>query len=270
MTDYDLAAAGIDPGGKPLPLDKLNQSWKDVASALDAFCQTYPQSQLSGVAYVRQIDVELERLFDLNSARAVATKGEAWTARFAGVDAESSPQTQTAVAPWERLPAAPDPAAVKFAVYDLRLRDILTSYLSEDYDKASGLLAANGPLQPTDGPADRETLQKVGLYFLQRAIAAKKPVWKPEVIAAAKTECQKTAVKLADFYVKVIRPEKAAAIYGRILDKDPTFAPVVPTLEVYACIQIARSYAYDPQKHDKALEVLSRLYKPDLAGSPAC
>lgn len=69
-------------------------------------------------------------------------------------------------------------------------------------------------------------------------------------------------------YLKVMRPEKTAGIYERIIDKDPVFAPARPSLEVYACIQLARSYSYDQKNHDKALETLQTLYRPDLAKEP--
>jgi hypothetical protein len=68
--------------------------------------------------------------------------------------------------------------------------------------------------------------------------------------------------------MKALLPPKCAVIYERILGKDPAFAPRVPTVEVYACIQLARCYQYDPAKNGLAIHVLQHLYRPEFAQEP--
>jgi tetratricopeptide (TPR) repeat protein len=161
-----------------------------------------------------------------------------------------------------------DVEKVTFCVYDLRLRGIFTAYLSEKFDKAKQLLTAADPLAPSDGPVTREKVRKVGLFFLQKAIVVGQPIWKPEVIAAAKTDRQRTALKLGALYLKSIRPEKAAAIYERFLANDPVLAPQTPGVKAYVYIQVARSYEYDLKQHGKAIETLQQLYQPEFSQEP--
>jgi TolA-binding protein len=42
----------------------------------------------------------------------------------------------------------------------------------------------------------------------------------------------------------------------------------LPGLELYACIQLARSYSYDRKDHDKAISTLQTLYRPEFAKEP--
>jgi tetratricopeptide (TPR) repeat protein len=259
----EIAELADAPG---LRSSKSEAGWKDAAFMLGRFTEFYPKSPFAGDAYVREIDVALERMFDLKLAESLADTGSQWIKRWE--DAAARPEAKPEYGPWQVPPSIPDQATIKFVVYDLRLRGIFAAYLAEKYEKAKQLLAATGPLEPKDGRIDAEKVQKVGLFFLQKAIAAQKPIWNADVLAKAKTDPQRTALKLADLYLKVVRPDKSAAIYERIIDKDPVFAPALPGLELYACIQLARSYSYDRKDHDKAITTLQMLYRPEFAKEP--
>jgi tetratricopeptide (TPR) repeat protein len=246
--------------------EKAESVWKQVLASLARFTDAYPKSVYAGDTYVKHIDVALERMFDITTADETADKSANWVSDHAA--RSKSAESTMAWAPWQVPASSSNVEAVEAVIYDLRLRGVFAAYLREKYDKAKLLLAAMGPMEPKDGRATAETLQRAGLYFLQKAIAAGQPVWNVEVVARAKTNPQRTAIKLADLYLRVAQPEKSAAIYERILAKDPVFVPALPALEVHACIQIARSYSYNRENHERAIETLGRLYRADLAKEP--
>ncbi len=266
VIQYELAETGRSPGGRPLPPALQEQAWKDAAATFTRFCEKYPESLYSGGALLLHIDVALERMFDVDLAEKLADQGVRW------IEAATEPEIrwppEVVWAAWQQHPVKPAETAIRSVVYNLRLRGIFSAYLAGNYAKANRLLSSAGPLEPVDGQIDAKQIQRIGLHFLQRAIAAQRPVWNQEVLAKARTDRQRTALKLADLYLRVVRTDNAAAIYERIIDEDPAFAPALPVLEVYARIQLARAYAYDQKFHGRALETLQGLYKPELAGEP--
>jgi TolA-binding protein len=240
--------------------------WADAENTFNHFLENHAERPLAGDVDVRLIDIMLERDFSLDSADKVATTAIRWAGE--NVNGTHVEPTAEPVAPW-RISNLQDPQVdAKSAAYNIYLRAALVAYLKEDFDRAAGLIRSDGPQDPKDGQINADKIQHIGLFFLQRAIASKKPVWKPEAIDAAKTDRQRTAIKLADLYLRGMRPDKSAEIYERFVNKDTAFNPAVPTLQVYACTQLARSYMYDPRTHGKALEVLQSLYKPEFSKEP--
>lgn len=234
---------------------------------LKQFTDTCPDSPWAGDAYIKQIDVALERLFQIQRAQTTMKLATQWMSDCEKRTARWQEKRST-LRPWQTNSPLPSKAMAKYLVDELRLRAILLAYLAERYENAKELLVAAGPVAPINGKIDPSKMEKIGLFFLQKAILDKKPVWKPEGLAAAQTDPQRTALKLADLYLKVMRHAKAAAIYQRIVDHDSAFAPVGSGLEVYACIQAARCYTFKHAQHDKALTVLQRLYRSELVQEP--
>jgi tetratricopeptide (TPR) repeat protein len=173
------------------------EQWKEAGETLDKFVRGYPNSPLGGDAYIRLIDIAFERRFDLKLADQLADASQKWIAVSEG----NSANAPAMPALWRTPPSPPGEDQAKSTTYNLRLRAIFAAYLSEKYDKAKQLLAAAGPLEPTDGRIDAQKVQKVGLFFLQKAILAQKPVWNVDVLAKAETDPQRTALKLADLYL---------------------------------------------------------------------
>jgi tetratricopeptide (TPR) repeat protein len=129
------------------------------------------------------------------------------------------------------------------------------------------MLTAAGPVEPKPGKTN-VAMEKVGLFFIQTAVTTKDQIGNQAALDAAKTEQQRTAVKLGDFYLKALRYDKARAVFERVVNEDPPFAPVPAALGAYCIGQTARTYAADQTGQGKAMGLLKRLYDPKYAKEP--
>lgn len=58
---------------------RSQQMFTQAAATLKRFCEAYPESPRAGDAYVRQIDIALERMFELGSAKQLSDSSLEWT-----------------------------------------------------------------------------------------------------------------------------------------------------------------------------------------------
>lgn len=243
------------------------EQWNDAAKVLADFVKTYPNSRWAGDAYVRLIDINLERLFELPAARAYATAGVNW----AKTQPAKSASASTKAPPWA-LADHDKPLgsnALKSVKYDVYLRAGVIGCLVGNFDHAIRMLSAAKPLELRTGCAVREShLPQLGLDFLLRKIRQNQELTAPDVLVAAKTERQRTAVKLADLYMHAMRPGKTSAIYERILAEELLLRPVSPGIEAYAIMQLARARMRQDLDQTTTLEGLTKLYQTRFATYP--
>ena len=60
------------------PAARAEKAWKDAAFMLNRFCEFYPKSPLAGDAYVRQVDIAMEQMFDLDLAQKLSDTAIEW------------------------------------------------------------------------------------------------------------------------------------------------------------------------------------------------
>ena len=115
--------------------------FRTAAAALDRFCVAYPDSPLAGDAYVKQIDIALERLFDLPLAQKLATRAGAWAKAASNKSAPKKPAAP--LPPWalrsDRTSQEAD--ARDRVLYEVYLRAGLVAYLDQKNDAAAKLFA---------------------------------------------------------------------------------------------------------------------------------
>ena len=242
---YELAVAA--------PGDKAEQMAKDADAMFNRLCEKHPTSVYAGDACVRQIDFALEQKFDLNRAAALLDQGLQWAKNrnvkiataadgtlTKGAVAEADKAVKEgaiAGSAWQQRGERPAPELLN-NLYNLYLRAGVLAYLQERYDEADKYLDAGGPARPTQGMQANFDLQKIGLFILQECAKRKEPAWHPDAIAAAKTDSQKLALRLADTYLHGQRPDKAEKIYKKLLSGDSSLGRPSPAVEGYCLMQL--------------------------------
>ena len=113
---------------------------------LARFCELYPKSPWAGDAYVRQMDVALERMFDLELTKTTSQQVVTWAKWL--TDNKSDLQEAPTLPAWCLVEMYPSYASLKPALYECYLRAGLVAYLSRDVAASQRLFskaAANAP-----------------------------------------------------------------------------------------------------------------------------
>jgi tetratricopeptide (TPR) repeat protein len=265
------------------PAAQQPKLWKDAAAGLNQFCQSYPKSPWAGNAYVTQADIALEELLDPKLARSFIQGGIPWvkamgislTTNDGGQPTDQSLTTATRIAQ-ETKPATAlwrtvvyiDPKKLLDDVYNLYLRAAIIAYLEGQYDEATTYIDAAGPARLTAGTVAGVDIQKLGLAILRNSCQRQQDAWYPDAIKAAISESQKFAIKLADTYLHLQRPEKAEAIYNQILALDAAQGPPSAGVEGYCYMQLALSYSMRNINQEKSIEYYRRFYQKNFEDLP--
>ena len=169
VVQYETAAATT---GK-----ESEQKWKEATASFSRLCEAYPRSSLAGDAYVRQIDIALEWVFDPARAAILADQGVGWAKnqKVEVIVSSDGTPTHEAIATAEQVLADDDAGLPSWSqmgvrqgsdlledLYNLYLRAGILAYLDEEYEKATTYLNAAGPARPTEGSLGRFDVQKAG------------------------------------------------------------------------------------------------------------
>ncbi|MCL2645567.1 MAG: tetratricopeptide repeat protein [Phycisphaerales bacterium] len=253
---------------------KINASneerfFKEAAASLNRFCDAYPKSPFAGDAHARQMDIALEALFDLKLAGEKAEKAIQWVKTVANASqTQKSTDTTAPVSLWCGSKSGPSPAFLERFRYECGLRAGLVAYLNEKYDVATENFRLAGAPTLDDKLPSNATAESVGMSVLISAIQKKRVVWREDAVQMVNNERQKTAMKLADLYLFVQRPDRTINIYNRFLANDPLLGTIVPAAKSYAKMQLGWAYSRDTSKLTLAKEYLNSAYDPESANMP--
>jgi tetratricopeptide (TPR) repeat protein len=243
---------------------QTEQTWRESAALLKKFCTAYPRSPYCGDAYVRQIDIALERQFDPKAALTLSSEAADWAKWAIGSSTIGSPNSSS----WILLTKYPDQTAIKRSVHDCLLRLGIVAYLAGDFDKANQWIDIAGPKPPAPGFTANPDMESLTLYYLQKAINSKKAVTDQRAINAAKNDEQRLLLQLGDLYLETIRPEKAEKAFLRIVERNVPLGRVPSSVEAYALLQLATSLDRQSARRHEALERLNALVaRRDLQGT---
>ena len=258
------AAAGskADASGIAEARKRVEKAWGDAAKALGAFTEAYPESEYAGDAYVRQIDLSFERLFDLERAGTLGPLAATWAKAGPYV---AAPQQSP---PWAVAPRASSDSIFPTMRRECLIRAALTAYLREQYDEAVEYVTAAGPEAPAAGFTQAPDFRAIGVHYLLSNIQSRKQVVDPRAIEAAVNDQQRMALQLGGLYLESIRPERAEAVFLRFVEKEPALGRVPAELEAYAMLKIAVAIDRQLSRRGDAFEWLEKLIaRRDLAGS---
>ncbi len=201
----------IAEASPPAQSEKL---WKEAASMLSRFCESYPKSRMVGAAVVRHIDIGVERLLDLDTANQLVTAGETW---LESSDIGDADDAVSETAPWMLRPRL-QAEDIRLSRYQLCLRLGLVAYLSQNRDQAiKRFVTAESIAARLESPVDAGSATS-GIKRLVEAVRAQKALTPDEAIS--KDDKNTTLiVQLADIYYSAKDYEKAASLYDRVLEK---------------------------------------------------
>ena len=257
--------AGVSVAAAPrraVSAAQREKMFRTAAAALERFCVAYPDSPLAGDAYVKQIDIALERLFDLPLAQKLATRAVAWAKAASNKSAPKKPAAP--LPPWALRDAIASKraASTKRVLYEVYLRAGLVAYLDQRNDDAAKLFAEGDKF---DNSARKRAGGETSMARLIKIVRGKMPKLTPdEVLELVKNDNQKTAILLADLYLIAFQPEPAAGIYERLLAGEKPMPKPLAGIEAYLLWRMGQALKFQ-RKHDEAIVCLKRLYDPKYA-----
>jgi tetratricopeptide (TPR) repeat protein len=263
---YEIAEAADAPG---LRSSKSEAGWKAASFMLGRFTELYPKSPYAGDAYVREIDIALERMFDLNLAAALAPLAAAWVEQADVFNTNSGRSLSDSVGdPWREPCKNLSVKSGDEMLLTLRLRMAFIAYLKRDHDLGLKTIREIGRLSaPTDWDF-KPNVSRIGAGFLAEAIRDNKEPVPAAVLKHVTKDAQRTALGLADAYLTAMEPQRASAILQRMIDRDSVFGNISPAVEAYCIWQLGRARYRDLATQGEALKVLERLYNPQYASYP--
>jgi len=111
------------------------EQFAEAAELLNRFVAAYPKSLWAGDAYVKLIDVALERMFDLPAAQSLVPKGIQWVRGIkedSDADGQSACPLKQELAIWRPSFEAVETVNLKLTAYRLYLRAGLAAYAADD------------------------------------------------------------------------------------------------------------------------------------------
>ncbi|MBI5725592.1 MAG: tetratricopeptide repeat protein [Planctomycetes bacterium] len=238
--------------------------YAQAVETLGKLTDKYSTSPYAGDSYVHQIDISLERLFDMKLAKDLSDRCSVW-AKDSDDSHKISANPQT-LQPWAISRTLPD-NMLKQARSDCFFRVTIVAYFSGDYDRAMEMLDSAGPVPPPQQFTENVDTARVGLYYLGAAIRSKKPLTNKVALDAAKTDKEKLAIQLGDLYLETIRPNHAEQIFLRLAENDPALEKVSPEIKGYAILQLAGALDRQSDKRPQALEWLKKLQSDEYKGT---
>jgi tetratricopeptide (TPR) repeat protein len=241
---------------------KVDQAWENAAAALAKVTESYPAGPYSGEVLVKQIDIGLERTFDLEGADSACKRAIAWFERSPPPPNSLSLAAATALPVWA-APQAPPPEVARDALaFRTYVAAGLVALLQKRTDEAVAMFGkASG--------FDKSRRQEIGAETsMKRMISVAQgsgPDFSPhDMLKGLKNEKQRTGVLLADLALLTFDPERAGSLYERILAGEPPFGSPSAELEAYLILRMGQALEFQ-KKHDDAVTMLTRLYDPKFS-----
>jgi len=202
----EIAEAADAPG---LRSTKSEAGWKDAAFMLGRFTEFYPKSLWAGDAYVREIDIALERMFDLALAGSLGESAIVWIDRPNATG--TTGEADHVVTPWVLTTPRPSQESMEHAACSIIRLNAFILFVMDQPEKAKErLLHLRKHLGSSpQGEWDDYDRLKWGFehgYFYAYPYELKLFV-----------NNQRLAVLLADYHYITMNFERSASIAERLL-----------------------------------------------------
>ncbi|MDD4890584.1 MAG: tetratricopeptide repeat protein [Phycisphaerae bacterium] len=263
VLQYDLAEAGIDATGNPPPPNKLDAAWKPAAATLGRLCELYPKSMYAGDAYVRQVNVAMERMFDQEQAYAIAQHAVPWVRQQ--MEAKSQTEGESGSPAWAMLSHQPSRDSLNAVFFDCYNRAGLLAYLRQQKDQA---VAFFREADHYDNSLRRRSGAETAMARMIAVVQGKVPALAPaDFMGDLKDNKQKVGIFLADTALITFDPTRAAKLYTHLLAGTHPFPAPTDNVESYLLLRMGQAMEFGG-KHDEAMVYLRRLYAPKYATYP--
>lgn len=198
------------------PAAQAEKAWKDAAFMLNRFCEFYPKSPLAGDAYVRQVDIALERMFDLRLAQAITPQAAQWAQSAADYTLGHAAGIAVSLPPWGRCEQPSARHRLNSTIYGCYLRAGITSYLAKNRSDAMNFFALATQVAPSRDFTIVEGSIPKGIERLASATASPHHLTPDEAIDD-KHEKASLVLQLADLYDLVQDYGRARSLCDLIL-----------------------------------------------------
>jgi len=199
------------------------ERWQETVGALERLLEKYPQGRWAGEAYLRLVDITLERLFELPAARKHAAAAVAWikNAKPGSASPDSALPLWALADKGEVLGAE----ALKALGYTIYVRAGTVAYLDQKYEEAAAMFKAAEPLAPPRGFAVVRGHIPTAMERMIEAAKAQKKLTPDEVLKGDPKA--KLILQLADIYVQASQYDDAIALCDRVIfTKEETPTPL--------------------------------------------
>jgi tetratricopeptide (TPR) repeat protein len=164
---------------------------------LGRFTEFYPKSPFAGDAYVREIDIALERMFDLDLARQLSAAVVEWAKAQPNPRVEAS---ATGLESWRATVKRIGPTELRPVVFEAYLRAGLVAYLDRRYEPAQRFFESAQPLTPPRDFVVVEGRIPTGIECIIAASREKRALTPKEALEGdAKT---RLVLQLSDIYLE--------------------------------------------------------------------
>jgi tetratricopeptide (TPR) repeat protein len=248
---YEIADAADGTGQSRT---KAEQAWGTALDALSRFTNACPQSPLAGDAYVKQVGIALERLFDLKLANTICQSAAHWVKR-----AETEGHMQLVVEnrnAWHQ-DATLKASATEAVLAEYYIRGSVVAYLKGDFSRARDLISRFN-LDERSPANNVPTARAMGMKLLLGTIESGTTPWDERALTAVSEPSMQLAVRLIDVMVLSEQPQDAIEICDRLLSKHHNQRSSIKPIESYLIIQ--KSLAMLRINRSKALACLQQLY----------
>jgi tetratricopeptide (TPR) repeat protein len=245
---------------------EVDRAWQDAEAMLSWLTEAFPKSPYAAEAYVKQIDMALERRFDLAAASAAARKAIAWCEEPGdGLAAVEAAQV-TVLPPWAVI-GSDVPAGSSRNVETFRIH-VAAGLIAHFEGDDSGAIAHFKKASTLEASHRKEIGAETAMDRMIAVVEGRGPAFSPhDFLKGLRDVKQRTAVLLADLSLLTFDPERAGAIYERILAAEPPFAAPPAELEAYVMLRLGQALEFQ-RRHDEAVAILERLYEPKYAKFP--
>jgi tetratricopeptide (TPR) repeat protein len=203
---YEIADAADGTGQSRT---KAEQAWETALDALSRFTNACPQSPLAGDAYVKQVDIAMERLLRLQLAQRLSSNGIEWVDARANGRASGMPDPEVA---WAMRTVLLPEDCIEDASLAIVGRNAFIFFVDGQEEQAKKQLQRLRPLltSQTDGSWNNYDRLKWG--FDHGYLYAY-----PYELSMFQGK-QRLAVLLADYHYVTMNFERAASIAKNLLD----------------------------------------------------
>lgn len=239
--------------------DKALAIYKEASVAFKRLCESYPQSHYAGDAYVRQVDIALEKMFDIRTAAAIAQQGLLW-AKICTESNDLSVYTNTNLPLWMASQGHPTRNQLLTSAHDCFVRSGFIAYMQQEPDTALNYFkSARLALEKMNLRPNNKT-NKIPLFAMRviiTAIQRQSPITDPLLFEEKLTTHQHAAIQLADLYLRAWQPEKAENLYRKILSGENGIETPQNALQAYTIIRLAESLNNQRNEWREAIELLT-------------
>lgn len=238
-------------------------AWQDAAAILKEFCQRHPDSRWAGDASVRQVDIALERLFEIDTADAASQAGVAWAEHL---EREKDVHVKNKTnAPWQMPMCSPTWASLKPVMFNVYQRAALVAHLKQQRDQAIAMChSANKYDDSSRKHLGAETRMDRMIAVVEGAREALTP---QPLVDRMRHDKQRTALLLADLALLTFDPVHAGDLYEKLLLGKSPFPKPNTEVECYLLLRTGQSLEFQ-RKHEEAIACLGRLYDRKYAKYP--